>query len=392
MADLKTSSTLSGSHKSVANDLMAILEGGGVVNLIGPVGTARASVLREVERQTQMKGIQVAVFDQTRSATQLIEGIKSAADAVERGTSRFICIEGWERLVPREADVETFQRNLHRYLSGRGKHGIVFASESSVARLQKESGNEVIPANVLGHITVLNLATATATAAGIASSAGVLGAIGTSVGLLPVFGFGLVSAGAIAAALLLASNNKKSRTPTAGAPRETLALRAPAVRERFATTVANMMTSGDWSEAPTVDALMRLPPQQSSERALLWMNRFLGEAQMRPANESSGPPSVRALVDDGVAMLAWEQFVRGLVERHGWLGDEMRAEGFDISAPDAHLGSYLVRTGRAPDEFLAALLRPSDLRTLFPNALLPASRREVLREAFDAWQGNGGAA
>jgi type I restriction-modification system DNA methylase subunit len=82
----------------------------------------------------------------------------------------------------------------------------------------------------------------------------------------------------------------------------------------------------------------------------------------------------------------WERFLRELAARETWLGNECRALGYDIERDRGGFGTFLVRANLSPEEFVGELLRPSDVRTLFPNLKEFHEKSAAVRAAFKQWK------
>ena len=82
----------------------------------------------------------------------------------------------------------------------------------------------------------------------------------------------------------------------------------------------------------------------------------------------------------------WERFLRELAARENWLGNECRALGFDIEHDRGQFGAFLVRANLSPEEFVGELLRPSDVRSLFPDLNDFREKSAAVREAFTRWK------
>jgi type I restriction-modification system DNA methylase subunit len=82
----------------------------------------------------------------------------------------------------------------------------------------------------------------------------------------------------------------------------------------------------------------------------------------------------------------WERFLRELAARESWLGNECRALGYDIEQDRGGFGAFLVRANLSPEEFVGELLRPSDVRILFPNLNDFPEKPAAVREAFKQWK------
>jgi hypothetical protein len=74
------------------------------------------------------------------------------------------------------------------------------------------------------------------------------------------------------------------------------------------------------------------------------------------------------------------------VARESWFGNECRAQGFDVDRDRGQFPAFLLRTNLSPEEFTGELLRPSDVRSLFPGLDHIPEKTAALREAFHRWQ------
>jgi energy-coupling factor transporter ATP-binding protein EcfA2 len=82
----------------------------------------------------------------------------------------------------------------------------------------------------------------------------------------------------------------------------------------------------------------------------------------------------------------WEQFLRGLAARVSWLSDECRAQGFDIEHDRDQFGAFLDSANLSPEKFVGGLLRPSDVRSLFPDLSHFREKSAAVSEAFKQWK------
>ena len=81
----------------------------------------------------------------------------------------------------------------------------------------------------------------------------------------------------------------------------------------------------------------------------------------------------------------WESFLRELSARAPWVATECRIQGFDFGSDRGLFGDFLRSLALRPSQFIAGLLRPTDLRTLFPATEFTGDKEASLRAAFEAW-------
>lgn len=105
--------------------------------------------------------------------------------------------------------------------------------------------------------------------------------------------------------------------------------------------------------------------------------------------EAMKPRQVQDLVTAYVESHEWEQFLDQLAQRHEWLRDECLAQGFDLERQRGQLAGFLLRTNMSADQFVSQLLRPSDVRRLFPDVPYRGEKIWAIRDAFTQWQGAG---
>jgi hypothetical protein len=132
-----------------------------------------------------------------------------------------------------------------------------------------------------------------------------------------------------------------------------------------------------------------IEPGADSEDARLhpWLLAVLAEASpVRVASEDA----LTELMGCTLVGFGWQVFLENLGRVHPWLLEEMRAAGFDATSEDCNLALYLLRTDQTPEDFVVGLLRPTDVRKLFPGTDLSRPRAAILREALAAWCVSGG--
>lgn len=87
-------------------------------------------------------------------------------------------------------------------------------------------------------------------------------------------------------------------------------------------------------------------------------------------------------------VVAWAEFLSHLCATAPWILDESRSHGYDpLSESGAtRFAAFLARNLTTPERFVAELLRPSDLDSLFPETQGIASKAERVAAAKLLWQ------
>ncbi|MBZ5626893.1 MAG: N-6 DNA methylase [Acidobacteriia bacterium] len=293
-------------------EITTALTEGAVVNLVGPRGTGKTTLLRILrERLTDATVVAIGLATLERSA--LLSRLRQELSSWQGREGRLVLLlDDWDRAanLVDEKEVADFQRLLYIVVSRGSGSGVVFVSQRPLAELQEDWSREILARSAVGTTNTVTLG-------------------------LP-----------------------------AARDRELLERRMRTLWDRLA-------------HDPTVDF--------STTAAELWASPLGAELTNEFGDlQQSGHLAkwLSAYFDSG----NWERFLRELAARENWLGNECRALGFDIEHDRGQFGAFLVRANLSPEEFVGELLRPSDVRSLFPDLNDFREKSAAVREAFTRWK------
>lgn len=85
---------------------------------------------------------------------------------------------------------------------------------------------------------------------------------------------------------------------------------------------------------------------------------------------------------------SWARFLAHLCRKTPWLVDESRSRGYDpfSSSGPVAFTEFLARTHRSPEEFIADLLRTSDLQSVFPETRCDGTKADRVVTAARAFE------
>jgi energy-coupling factor transporter ATP-binding protein EcfA2 len=290
-------------------EIKSALSEGAVVNLVGPKGTGKTTVLLSLrERLTDANFVAIGLGTLERGA--LVSRLRQELSSWQGREGRLVLLlDDWDCAanVVDEQEVADFQRLLYFVVSRGPGSGVVFVSQRPLAELQADWSREILALSAVG-----------------------------------------------------ATN--------------TVTLESPAMRERepegsMRASIRNRLTHDPTIDFSTPVAELRASPE-------------LAEL----TNESGDLERSSHLLKWRLASGDWERFLRELAARVSWLGDECRALGFDIEHDRDQFGAFLIRANLPPEEFVGKLLRPSDVRGLFPDLGHFHEKSAAVSEAFKQWK------
>ena len=163
---------------------------------------------------------------------------------------------------------------------------------------------------------------------------------------------------------------------------------SPEVRSKYADLLCSYIKSPDKNAATALLFLDKSLPATSiskdeKKQILSFFGPYVAELSIGAQKD------IEILMSNMLENFAWALFLNELMEKNEQLKEEMAEAGFDPEKYNVRLELpvFLLRTIQAAPAFIGSLMRPSDLRNIFP-AVDPEkklSKEMLLKSAFDSW-------
>ena len=139
--------------------IAASLAKGSVVNLLGPRGSGKTTILRELMQRLRATVVALGLND--ASGNELLSRLRRAVAPLKgTETAQVLLLDDWDHAasVLDEEQVADFQRLTYLLMSRARAGGLVFASVRPLHELQSQWQREILPRTVLASVTTVALA------------------------------------------------------------------------------------------------------------------------------------------------------------------------------------------------------------------------------------------
>jgi RecA/RadA recombinase len=382
-------------NEEIVEQLLGALLNGGIVNLVGPHGSGKTSIALSASEKLKKQNVVVHAISVDQHPYDLAKRIQKIQPCA--GASRHIVIfDEWESASINEDQLPTVQKAIHVLSSGTSS--ILCLSRTPVLELQK-NGVQIFSSPLLTRISTISLHNKDTkwmnlTEATFPISGGFVGLVAQVMAgrALPFFaGIPGVAAGAIGGILLAPYIKKILQTLSSKSDNVKLFLDADK-RKMYAEKLANFLLAGrEIREKSDVELLLATKlivfANESEVAPAVWLQNIFREISVLPGNNVPTVDLVVRKMDEILYALACETFLVELAEKDSTVASEIREYGILLNKDEVVLPGYLFRTGERPEQFIAGLFRPSDLRNLLPgDKRTGKSKLEMVATLLDKWR------
>jgi hypothetical protein len=374
-----------------------------IINLVGPAGCGKGVLLSKLEYRLSSRKEKVYYLSLQENNKDISRSLVEAKQFLQNTNGdKYLLLDDIDDYlyVITPSNIKDFIR-LDIDLS---RLKIVVATRRPLSEIEASARISLIPKEFLYMIKTIYLPAPATSASWVAGAAAV-----SALGILGAFWPVGILAGAAYGAYKLHSKLESKARKSSGAenipneqnssssnsvdiPLEVLTclntLCSPEVRSKYTELLCSYIKSPDKSAATALLFLDKsLPATSISKNEKKQILSFFGPYVVELS--IGDQKDIEILISKMLENFAWALFLNELMEKNEQLKEEMAEAGFDPEKYNVRLELpvFLLRTIQTAPVFIGSLMRPSDLRNIFP-AVDPEkklSKEMLLKSAFDSW-------